>query len=379
MPMVTIKNRTINGKTYVYASGSTSYSGHQKRFEKLIGPAIMDPSLREKRIQFHSGIINEKCRIYGVYLRAKYSKHAYLPGSSIFLLEFIRATYKDFLADLYPTELDKYRKDYEIRYVYNTTAIEGNTLTLRETALVLDDGLAPRNKKLREIHEIDNYRRLLKFVENYRKDITKIFMRSLNECIQRNIDDDNAGMFRRIDVGIAGSNWSPTPHIFIEDELDGLLKWYRDESSGLHPFERAGEFHHRFLQIHPFIDGNGRVARELLNFILTKNDYPPIIISVEHREDYLKCLEMADEGNITPLLIFLIRQMFMDYSEAIVKAINKFNENHFTGEEGELDDHERKEFGKYIVWVSELMKEMFGIPPNLNVDVPGIFRLFQLD
>ena len=88
----------------------------------------------------------------------------------------IRQGYKNYLEDLYPDELEKYQEEFDIRYVHNTNAIEGNTLTLRETALVLGDGVAPKGKRLREIHEVENFQRLLRYVRSYDRDITMDFI-----------------------------------------------------------------------------------------------------------------------------------------------------------------------------------------------------------
>jgi Fic family protein len=268
------------------------------------------------------------------------------------------------LKNYYPGELEKYRESFDIRYVYHTTAIEGNTLTIQETGLVLDKGLAPARKKLREIHEVENFRKVLEFRRSYKKEITPDFILKLHELIQRNIDDESAGAIRKVQIFISGSNYEPPPAIVVEEELKALIKWYNNNRKKMNPLELAADFHHRFEEIHPFVDGNGRVGRELMNFILQKNGYPAIIIPVERREEYIDALEDAHNGNLKPFLEFLVEIFVEDYAKVIRGNMEKFLQ-----EFGELDQDELQEILEMVKWSSELTKKYIEKTPKHLLEI----------
>jgi fido (protein-threonine AMPylation protein) len=367
MRVANIKERNVKGKTYLYVYSSASYKGEKKIFEKSIGPKNSDKKELEERKEFYSAIVDVKKEMYLTYLETRNMKFQYLQKGYAFPLVFIKRQYHDFLSNLYPSDLEKYKEEFEVRYVHNTTAIEGNTLSLKETALVLDRGLAPKTKELREIHEVENYKRLRTYINVYKGDINIKFICKLHKFIQRNIDDDGAGCIRRIPVGITGSKWEPPPAIVVEEELNNLLDWYEENKKSMHPVELAGLFHHKYLQIHPFKDGNGRVARELLNFILEKRDYPPIVIPVKLRQEYMEFLEEADNDNIIPLLEFLSIYIIEDYVKIVGTITDRVFQllNDITDE---LRDERRHEILELFIWSAMLFKDHLEItPPEIGM------------
>jgi len=368
--MVSVKTRTVKGNDYVYVSATASYRGQKKSFEKMVGRKGTDESLLAERIDFYSDLMSLKADLYRMYLEIKATKLDHLDMKCAIFLVLLPSFYRKYLSNLYPSELEKYKNNFDIRYIHNTTAIEGNTISLKETAMMLDHNLSPKSKQLREIHEIENYVKVLNYVRKYDKRINKKFILKLHELIQRNIDDNTAGNFRRISVGISGSKWEPCPAISVEEELDELLGWYRENEKNKNPFELAGIFNHRFLQTHPFVDGNGRVARELYNFILRRNGFPPIIVPVERRDDYMDYLEKADEGDPGPLLRFYFQLLVTDYikvvSEVFQQEQEKFSSTLLKGDEGEITGAEIMEFFDILRWFFGLLGEFYG---------GGIFKL----
>jgi fido (protein-threonine AMPylation protein) len=369
--MARMKERKVKDRIYLYVYSSASYKGEKKVFEKSIGPKDGDKDELERKRLFYSALVDIKKEFYLTYLEVKHTKFQHLSEGYAFPLIFAKRSYHQFLSKLYPNDLEKYKEEFEVRYVYNTTTIEGNTLTLRETAMVLDRGIAPKTKELREIYEVENYKRLRGYVENYTSDITLKFIRKLHDFIQRNIDDDSAGYFRKIPIGISGSKWEPPPAIVVEEELNGLLKWYKENKKILHPIELAGIFHHKFLQIHPFKDGNGRVAREIVNFILERNNYPPIIIPVTQRLDYFELLSEADEDNIIPLLEFFSMCILEDYAKALSTIKDDIMINI-----GTLSEKEGIEILETIFWFVMLIKEeLKKVPDKLNDKINEILGI----
>jgi Fic family protein len=372
--MVSVKERTVKGKKYVYVSATSSYKGKKKRFEKSLGPKDSDPELLQNKIEFYSELLELRSTLYKVYMEAKETDFKYLSKFYSIYLAMVHNFYSSYLADLYPSEFEKYQEDLRVKYVHHTTALEGNTLSLVEAALVLEDGIAPKGKQLREIHEIENFRRLIRFINGYKGDITMDMVRKIHSMVQRNIDDEQSGNLRRISVGVVGSTFEPPPAIFVQEELQELIDWYRKNPDNLPPFELACIFHYRFVQVHPFVDGNGRVARELLNFILEKNGYPPMIIEVKDREDYLKRLQMADDGEPQPFIELLALKMITDYENVIMS----FQRKALEGME-ELSEKELKEILSTLVWFMTLMREFeVAIPEEAKDRISSIKKFFDM-
>ncbi len=361
--MVSVKTRTVKGNDYVYVSATASFRGEKKSFEKMVGRKGTDESLLADRIKFYSELMSLKADLYRMYLEIKGTKLDHLDKKCAIFLVLLPSFYRKYLSNLYPSELEKYRNNFDVRYIHNTNAIEGNTISLKETAMMLDHNLSPRSKKLREIHEIENFTKVLNYVRKYDKGINKKFMLKLHELITRNIDDNTAGNFRRISIGISGSKWEPVPAISVQEELDDLLKWYKGGKEKINPFELAGIFNHRFLQIHPFVDGNGRVARELFNFILQRAGFPPIIVPVIRRDDYMDYLEKADEGDIRPLLRFYFQLLVTDYimvvSEVFAQEQMKFTDSLKSVDEDEITGSELMEYFEILRWFFGLLGELY--------------------
>ena len=207
--------------------------------------------------------------------------------------------------------LSKLRDALDIEWTYHSNAIEGNTLTLRETALVLKDGLTVSGKTMREHLEAINHQRAIRLVEDLATEaqpITEHTLRSLHALILRTIDDDEAGRYRRVQVRITGSDFVPPDAIAVPGLMADMVAWLNsDEATKLHPVERAALAHFRLVDVHPFVDGNGRTARLLMNLFLMRAGYPPAIVRVTERPAYYKTLDAAHQGNTEPF-VHLIAQ-----------------------------------------------------------------------
>ncbi|MBI5148752.1 Fic family protein [Candidatus Pacearchaeota archaeon] len=195
-------------------------------------------------------------------------------------------------------------------FTYDSTAIEGNTLTLQETAMLLFENITPR-KSMREINETLNHKKAFDFILGYKWDITKQFILHLHEIVVQNTlrkDIENQiGKYRDVQVYITGTKWIPPKPSELPNEIRKLLFWYSKNKDKLHPVILAAYFHVAFEGAHPFIDGNGRVGRLLMNFILYKNKYPMINIPNSIKHKYYDSLEEAHlNGNLKPFIEFLV-------------------------------------------------------------------------
>jgi Fic family protein len=189
---------------------------------------------------------------------------------------------------------------FRVELTYTSNALEGNTLSRRETAVVLEKGLTVGGKSLKEHLEATNHARAIDFVhalvvaKNHRAVSERDILR-LHELVLGGIDEVNAGRYRDVAVRIAGSTVVlPNPRK-VPELMDRFCAWLR-AGADLHPVVLAGEAHYRLVTIHPFVDGNGRTARLLMNLLLLMHGYPPAIIRPRDRVAYLGALETAQLG-----------------------------------------------------------------------------------
>jgi len=186
------------------------------------------------------------------------------------------------------------REKLMLEWTYHSNAIEGNTLTLRETKVVLE-GITVGGKSLREHFEATNHRDAILYVESIvggDEALSEWQIKNIHSLVLKGIDHNEAGRYRQENVVIAGASTTPPDFLHLPEEMQALLEWHA-KAGAMHPVERAAELHPRFVKIHPFVDGNGRTGRLLLNFELMKAGYPPAIIQKEDRLAYYDALDEA--------------------------------------------------------------------------------------
>lgn len=200
--------------------------------------------------------------------------------------------------------LSSLREKMILEWTYHTNAIEGNTLTLSETKIVLE-GITVGGKSMQEHLEAINHKEAILYLDTLvqRKEVlTEWDIKNLHQLVLKNIDPSHAGAYRHENVVISGANHIPPPHYLLKEQMEKLIVEYR-EWQDLHPIIRASLVHGEFVKIHPFIDGNGRTARLLMNFELMKAGYPPAIIDISQRLNYYLALDKAHtKGQYTELI-----------------------------------------------------------------------------
>ncbi|MGF7186809.1 Fic family protein [Desulfitispora alkaliphila] len=213
-----------------------------------------------------------------------------------------------------PNTLKSIRESILLDWTYNSNAIEGNTLTLSETKVVLE-GITIGGKTLNEHLEAINHKEAILYLEDIIK-LQETFsewqIKNIHRLILKGIDDDNAGVYRKENVLISGAKHTPPHYVSVPAQMEELINWYYEEGPKLHVMERSSLLHIEFVKIHPFVDGNGRTARLLLNLELMKNGYPPSIIKKEERIDYYNALDKAHTRN-----------EFDDFFQLIAKSLNR--------------------------------------------------------
>lgn len=191
-------------------------------------------------------------------------------------------------------------QNYIIEFAYNTASIEGNTINLEEARNLLNEGITPKEKTLREIYDLQNTEKV--FFSLFDIGDVKLaheLIIEIHDKLLENIDARKG--YRTQDIRVVKSNFDATPGKYVKTDMELLLKWYDNNLGKLHPLVLAVVFHHKFEKIHPFMDGNGRTGRMLVNYILMNNHLPPTIIHKKTRKEYLNAMREADESSLWKL------------------------------------------------------------------------------
>lgn len=205
----------------------------------------------------------------------------------------------------------KLKEQFEIELTYNSNAIEGNSLTLKETYLVINEGITVKGKPLKDHLEAKNHQEALDYLyELMEKDRHNTFsenlIKSLNQIVQQNIDKEWAGRYRNSSVIIGGADHKPPEAVKVPGLMRELIKWY-SLNKKQHPIELASIIHHKLVNIHPFFDGNGRTSRLVMNIILMQSGFPLVAILKSDRQRYYTALASADKGNYSLFVNFIAR------------------------------------------------------------------------
>lgn len=229
-------------------------------------------------------------------------------------------------------KLNQYRVNFsqkiaqalDIEYTHESNKIEGNTLTLRETAIVIEKGLTIGGKPLNDHLEAINHAQAIDYIKDLAKATNTITDRDIlqiHALILQGIDRENAGRYRSVPVMISGSKHTPPSPYVVPEKMQEMMDFYNENMETMHPVELASEMHERLVYIHPFADGNGRTARLLMNLILLQNGYPIAILKgdTENRLKYYEALETASiRGDKTPFKNFI--------KEVLTQTINRILE-----------------------------------------------------
>ncbi len=204
--------------------------------------------------------------------------------------------------------LQKIKDSLSIEWTYNSNSIEGNTLTLQETQMVLQEGITVKGKSLREHFEAKNHEKAINFlfsIVNEGYEIRAIDILSIHSLVLNMIEEDFAGRIRNGGVRITGANFVPPNANKVSDLLDELIDFVNTNPLQLNDIELATIFHHKFVWIHPFFDGNGRTVRLAMNLLLMRKGFPPAIILSNDRKKYYEALNQANNGNYQKLMLLM--------------------------------------------------------------------------
>ncbi len=220
----------------------------------------------------------------------------------------------DKLRPLPPALVKKLQEQFRIEMTYNSNGIEGNSLTLKETFLVINEGITIKGKPLKDHLEAKNHHEALEYLsdlveKNKHHTMSELLIRNLHQIIVQETDRDWAGKYRNSNVIIGGADHTPPDALEVSKEMKKLISWLQKNIKKLHPVELAALTHHRLVYIHPFFDGNGRTARLFMNLILMQRGYPLVIILKNDRKKYYEVLSQADKGDFSKLVRFIAQSV----------------------------------------------------------------------
>jgi len=294
--LVTIKKRVIGGRTYYYLEHSVRMNGKVGKKETYLGKAVPKKIEEIKRNFMHS-IYKEKWFKTFDSIRRNLAKERRLMPKSAWEEEL---------------------KKFSIRFTYDTQRIEGSALTLRETANLLEMGVTPLGKPVQDIKEAEAHQRILYGILELHKDLSLQTILHWHKRLFESTKQDIAGRIRQHQVAISGSKFVPPSPAEVYPLLRKFFKWYERNKQKLHPVELAALAHLKFVTIHPFADGNGRISRLVMNFILNRRSFPMLNIPYENRNSYYNALERSQvKGQDSIFLQWVFKRYVKEYGRYV--------------------------------------------------------------
>lgn len=292
-----IKKKIIGTKEYFYLEHSFRKGSKVIKKELYLGSKIPS-NLKEIKAQFQAKILQEQF----------YDK-----------FELIKKNFSTEFQALPPSAKEKDLNYFMIKFTYDTNRIEGSTITLKETAKILEQGITPINKPLHDIKETEAHRKVFFEMINCSKDLSLQLILKWHKLLLNSTQPDIAGRIRTHQVRVAGSKMIFPLPVEIDLLLKEFMTWYHKNKTR-HPVELAALVHLKFVSIHPFTDGNGRISRLLMNFILHRHNYPMLNIKYTKRDSYYNALERSQLKKDDS---FFIRHTFGRYLKEFKQYLKK--------------------------------------------------------
>jgi len=295
--MVYHEIREVNGKRQNYLVFISRENEKLVKKSKFIGfghipTATIDKQKREFEIEILSSMPSEN-----------------LTKEQLAEIENLKDIYADKIGSLNKEEFEKFENTFFTELTYDSNAIEGSSLSLEDTNLIVNEGLVPEGKTLREINEAKNHIQAINFITNYKGDLNEPFLLKLHSIILKDISERFAGRYRENPVRIFRGDVRFPDYEKVPQLVKNLIYWYKLNKPKMHPFELAVIFSMKLVSIHPFVDGNGRISRLIMNFLLKKKGYPWINIYMKQRAEYLRAVRQANDEKYKPVLEFAIKSL----------------------------------------------------------------------
>lgn len=295
--MVYHEIRKVNGKKQHYLVHNRRENDKWVKKAKFIGTGdIKKNKISQLKKEFEQEILLNK-------------KYNHLSQHQINKIENLKEVYNNTIKKMHREEYERFQKAFFTELTYNSNAIEGSSLSLQETSLVINEDIVPEGKTLREIYEAKNHLEALDFLRQYKGDLTEQLILKLNSIILKNISERFAGKYRQTSIRIFETDFKFPSSEKVPQLVKNLIYWYKKNKNKYHQFELAILVSMKLVTIHPFVDGNGRVSRLIMNFLLSKRNYPWINIYNKQRQRYLQNVRRANDEDYSSIFPFLIKTL----------------------------------------------------------------------
>ncbi|MBI2669375.1 Fic family protein [Candidatus Woesearchaeota archaeon] len=226
--------------------------------------------------------------------KKKLKKSEFFSQEEVEEIEAVKIHFREKFPTLDPLTRQEVYGSFLIKFAVSSSAIEGNTINLAQASKLLTENILPKNKTLREVYDLQNTQKVFFSLLGRKTSLRHETIQEIHDQLLENIDARKG--YRGHDIHILGQPFKPSPARYVKADMDLLLRWYEQNKDRIHPLALAIFFHHKFENIHPFSDGNGRTGRMILNWILLTHHYPAMIIPQTLRETYLRLMNEADQG-----------------------------------------------------------------------------------
>jgi len=277
-----------SGKKTFYYLGKTMRIGENKWKKIRIKLGEKEPTKEEVGKKLKELRLEE----YKVY------NQDYLDANKLEIIDDFKEVFNNHRKTIPKTVAEKEEADFLIRFTYNSNAIEGNRLTLRDTYLIIKEKQIPSGAPPKDYNEAINGRESFEFIKNYKGKLTTEFLEKVNEILTQNTGVVYPGRVRFFPVKIEGAEHTPPEPEEVRPLLKKMITFYYENKRKIHPFVLACLVHAKFEEIHPFEDGNGRAGRALMNWVLMQAGYPKVFVPVKLRPKYYEALDFYNVKNV---------------------------------------------------------------------------------
>jgi Fic family protein len=313
--MVYFTKKRINGRDYLYAIASVRLSnGRVAKLTKRVDRAVLTPELQAYFDKKQKELMQKESL-------GRYKSDFVFTRPQIEKVEDTRSDYKTILRKLTKAQKKDLFDRFTANFTYESNALEGNSLTLKDVMMILFENKVVEGGDLREVYETKNSRAVVDLILARKFRVTEKDIIRMHRMLVKDMEIETG--YKKIPNYLLGRKVKTTPPESVEKEMKGLIDWYYSEKN-MYPIKKAALFHGKFERIHPFDDGNGRVGRFLLNIMLVNAGYAPLIIRKSQRVAYLNALEDFDGGYTTNLERFILdkyKNTFKNFFEVYVKYL----------------------------------------------------------
>ncbi|MFH1977842.1 MAG: Fic family protein [Candidatus Aenigmatarchaeota archaeon] len=307
--MVYLEKIQRRDKTYYYVTKNFRINDKKwKKIRKYVGntpPSKEDTKKAIKEIEREAIERN---------LKKSSSKYNYLSNEEAEKLQDLKEIFNKWYGKLTGIAKKKYEEDFVVRFTYNSNAIEGNRLSLRETSMILTENIIPSGAIPNDYNETINSKDCYEFMKEYKGEFNQKFLLKIQELLTKNTNCRITGRYRDHEVRISGSEWIPPPHKKVKEEMRKVFQWYYSASKKLHPVELGAILHNKLIRIHPFSDGNGRTSRVVMNWILMRSDFPMVYIELKDKAAYYDAIEQGDKGKDDAIVHYITSTLMKQHT-----------------------------------------------------------------